>query len=35
MPATLLFAIANIPMLMKHGLSAEKAEADPPLPPQG
>jgi intracellular septation protein len=35
MPATLLFAVANIPMLMKHGLSAEKAEADPPLPPQG
>lgn len=35
MPATLLFAIANIPMLMRHGLAAETAEADPPLPPQG
>ena len=35
MPATLLFAIANIPMLMKHGLSTEVAEKDPPLPPQG
>ena len=35
MPATLLFAIANIPMLMRHGLTAETAEADPPLPPQG
>lgn len=35
MPATLLFAIANIPMLMKHGLSTDEAEKDPPLPPQG
>jgi intracellular septation protein len=35
MPATFLFAIANIPMLMKHGLSAEIAEKEPPLPPQG
>jgi len=34
MPATLLFAFANIPMLMKHGLNAEKAE-DAALPPQG
>ncbi len=34
MPATLLFAVANIPMLMKHGLNAEKAE-DAALPPQG
>ena len=34
MPATLLFAIANVPMLMKHGLNAEKAE-DAALPPQG
>ena len=31
-PLTLLFAIANIPMLMKHGLS-DKREA--PLPPEG
>jgi intracellular septation protein len=35
MPATILFAIANIPMLMKHGLTTETAEKDPPLPPQG
>ena len=35
MPATLVFAAANVPMLLKHGLTAEKAEADPPLPPQG
>lgn len=34
MPATILFAFANIPMLMKHGLNAEKAE-DAALPPQG
>ncbi|MBS0505345.1 MAG: septation protein A [Proteobacteria bacterium] len=31
-PLTLLFAIANIPMLMKHGLSDKK---DAPLPPEG
>ena len=31
-PLTLLFAIANIPMLMKHGLSDEKKA---PLPPEG
>ena len=30
-PLTLLFAIANIPMLMKHGLSDKK---DAPLPPE-
>lgn len=34
MPATILFALANLPMLMKHGLNAEKAE-DAALPPQG
>ena len=34
MPATILFAIANVPMLMKHGLSTDKAE-DAALPPQG
>ena len=31
-PLTLLFAIANIPMLMKHGLNDGKAT---PLPPEG
>ncbi len=35
LPATLIFAFANIPMLMKHGLGAETAVEDPPLPPQG
>lgn len=36
MPATLLFALANIPMLMRHGLNAEaEAKEGPPLPPQG
>jgi intracellular septation protein len=34
LPATLLFAGANIPMLMKHGLNSEAAET-PKLPPQG
>ena len=34
MPLTLIFALANVPMLMKHGLNAEKAE-DAALPPQG
>lgn len=34
MPATILFALGNVPMLMKHGLNAVKAE-DAALPPQG
>jgi intracellular septation protein len=34
MPATVLFALANIPMLMRNGLNAETAE-DAALPPQG
>ena len=33
-PLTLLFAALNIPMLLKHGLTTEKAEA-PPVPPEG
>jgi intracellular septation protein len=33
LPATFLFAIANVPMLMKHGLQLEKKEAEPPIPP--
>jgi intracellular septation protein len=33
LPATVLFAIANVPMLMRHGLAAEKAQ-NPPLPPE-
>jgi len=35
LPATLLFALANVPMLMKHGLNAETAKTDPPLPNDG
>lgn len=30
-PATLIFAFANIPMLLRHGLTAET----PPVPPEG
>ena len=33
-PLTVLFAIANVPMLMKHGLSVEGAK-EPPVPPEG
>jgi intracellular septation protein len=32
-PATLLFAFANLPMLMKHGLTLGDAKGDPPVPP--
>jgi intracellular septation protein len=32
LPATFLFAIANVPMLMRHGLQLEKKE-EPPVPP--
>jgi intracellular septation protein len=35
MPATILFALANIPLLLKHGLDMKTAESDPPIPPQG
>lgn len=35
LPATLIFAAANVPMLMKHGLSMENAKEKPPVPPQG
>lgn len=33
-PMTIIFAIANVPMLMRHGLNAAQAD-DPPLPPEG
>jgi intracellular septation protein len=32
-PATILFAMANVPMLLRHGLTLETAEQDPPVPP--
>ncbi len=35
LPATILFAIANIPMLMRHGLNADKARVEDEIPPQG
>ncbi len=35
LPATVIFAIANVPMLMKHGLGEEQAKTDPPLPIDG
>lgn len=34
-PLTLVFAAANIPMLLKNGLQAGDAAKDPPLPPEG
>jgi intracellular septation protein len=33
LPATFLFAIANVPMLLKHGLNADETEP-PELPPE-
>jgi intracellular septation protein len=33
LPATFVFAIANVPMLMRHGLQLEKAKEEPPVPP--
>lgn len=33
-PLTLVFAVLNIPMLLKHGLQLEKPE-DTPIPPEG
>ncbi|MDV3456995.1 septation protein A [Sphingomonas sp. HF-S4] len=33
-PMTLVFAMLNIPMLLKHGLQLEKPE-DTPIPPEG
>ena len=33
LPATFLFAVANVPMLMRHGLQLEKAKEEPPVPP--
>ena len=33
LPATFLFAIANVPMLMKHGLDIADSPEEPPIPP--
>ena len=32
-PATFLFVMANVPMLMRHGLALEQAKEEPPIPP--
>jgi intracellular septation protein len=33
LPATFLFAAANVPMLMRHGLALDEAKEEPPIPP--
>jgi intracellular septation protein len=33
LPATFLFAIANVPMLMRHGMKLEEGKEEPPIPP--
>ena len=33
LPVTFLFMFANVPMLMKHGLSFEDSVEEPPVPP--
>jgi len=33
LPATILFALANIPMLMRHGMRLDEAREEPPIPP--
>jgi intracellular septation protein len=33
LPATFLFALANVPMLMRHGMQLEKGGEEPPIPP--
>jgi intracellular septation protein len=33
LPATFIFAMANIPMLMRHGMQIEPGQAEPPVPP--
>jgi intracellular septation protein len=33
LPATFLFALANVPMLVRHGLTLEATEQEPPIPP--
>ena len=33
LPATFVFAMANVPMLMKHGMQLEPGKDEPPVPP--
>ena len=33
MPATFIFALAHVPMLMRNGMQLEKGKEEPPVPP--
>ncbi|QJU60445.1 septation protein IspZ [Sphingomonas sp. AP4-R1] len=33
--ASIVFGLAQVPMLLRHGLMLEDAKAEPPLPPEG
>jgi intracellular septation protein len=33
LPSTFVFALANVPMLMRHGMQLEKPRDEPPIPP--
>jgi intracellular septation protein len=33
MPATFLFALAHVPMLMRHGMDPDNVKEEPPIPP--
>ncbi len=33
LPATFLFMMANVPMLMRHGFALEESNEEPPIPP--
>ena len=33
LPATFLFLMANVPMLMRHGFALEESSEEPPVPP--
>lgn len=35
LPATIVFAMSQLPMLTRHGLNAEKAHIEDEIPPQG
>ena len=32
---SMAFALANIPMLLRHGFSVAEVKEEPPIPPQG
>lgn len=33
LPATFIFVMANVPMLLRHGLALEESQEEPPVPP--